>query len=100
MTIAATATSAPSRPVTGGTLITVAPTGAELSKADLPQLPTTVEELVETAVRCETAGASVIHLHIRDADHRPTLDPGLLKASVDAVREATGLVVQLSTGGS
>jgi 3-keto-5-aminohexanoate cleavage enzyme len=83
-----------------GTLITVAPTGAESSKADVPQLPTTPEELVDTAVRCDAAGASMIHLHIRDASHAPTLDPGLLKAAVDAVREATDLVVQLSTGGS
>ena len=59
-----------------GTLITVAPTGAELAKADLPQLPTTLEELVDTAWRCEAAGASLIHLHIRDAEHRPTLDAG------------------------
>jgi uncharacterized protein (DUF849 family) len=82
------------------TMITVAPTGAELSKSDVPQLPTTLDELVETAQRCEAAGAAMIHLHIRDADHRPTLDHGLLTASVDAIREATDLVVQLSTGGS
>ena len=55
-------------------LITVAPTGAETAKADCPQLPTTLEELVETAVACEAAGAAMIHVHIRDADHRPTLD--------------------------
>jgi 3-keto-5-aminohexanoate cleavage enzyme len=83
-----------------GTLITVAPTGAESSKADVPQLPTTPEELVDTAVRCEAAGASMVHLHIRDASHAPTLDRGLLRAAVDAVRSATDLVVQLSTGGS
>ncbi|MCA1783289.1 MAG: 3-keto-5-aminohexanoate cleavage protein [Dermatophilaceae bacterium] len=82
------------------TLITVAPTGAELSKSDVPQLPTTLDELVETARRCETAGAAMIHLHIRDAEHRPTLDPGLLSATVEAIREQTDLVVQLSTGGS
>ena len=82
------------------TLITVAPTGAETSKTDVPQLPTSLEELVETAVRCEQAGASLIHLHIRDGDHRPTLDAGLLKASVEAIREASDLIVQLSTGGS
>jgi 3-keto-5-aminohexanoate cleavage enzyme len=97
-----TATAVPAAPprATVGTLITVAPTGAELAKRDVPQVPTTLEELVDTARRCESAGASVIHLHIRDADHRPTLDPVLLRASVDAVREATELVVQLSTGGS
>jgi 3-keto-5-aminohexanoate cleavage enzyme len=83
-----------------GTLITVAPTGAEHTKADLPQLPTTLEEVVSTAVRCQAAGASLIHLHIRDAEHEPTLDGGYLRAAVEAVREATDLVVQLSTGGS
>ncbi|MDO5502711.1 MAG: 3-keto-5-aminohexanoate cleavage protein [Actinomycetia bacterium] len=82
------------------TLITVAPTGAELAKADVPQLPTTLDELVETARRCEAAGAAMIHLHIRDAEHRPTLDLGLLGATVEAIREATDLIVQLSTGGS
>ena len=83
-----------------GTLITVAPTGAELAKADFPQLPTTLDELVETARSCEAAGASMIHLHIRDEQHRPTLDGGHLKAAVDALREQTSLVIQLSTGGS
>lgn len=84
------------------TLITVAPTGAETAKADFPQLPTTLEELVETAVRCEQAGAGLIHVHVRDSDagHVPTLDPVRLRDTVQALREATDLVVQLSTGGS
>ena len=54
-------------------------------------------------MRCQEAGASLIHVHVRD--HRdpqrpPTLDVGLLREAVVAVREATDLVVQLSTGGS
>jgi len=83
-----------------GTLITVAPTGAETAKADCPQLPTTLAELVETAVSCQAAGASMIHLHLRDAAHQPTLDAVLLREAVQAVREQTSLVIQLSTGGS
>ena len=83
-----------------GTLITVAPTGAETAKADCPQLPTTLAELVVTAVACEAEGASLIHIHIRDDDHLPTLDAVLLRETVAAVREQTSLVVQLSTGGS
>jgi 3-keto-5-aminohexanoate cleavage enzyme len=83
-----------------GTMITVAPTGAETLKADVPQLPTTLEELVETAQRCEQAGAALIHVHIRDADHRPTLDAARLRDTVAALRESTDLIVQLSTGGS
>lgn len=82
------------------TLITVAPTGAETAKADCPALPTTLDELAETAVRCERAGAAMIHLHVRDADHQPTLDPVWLSDAVAAVRESTSLIVQLSTGGS
>jgi 3-keto-5-aminohexanoate cleavage enzyme len=81
-------------------LITVAPTGAETAKADCPQLPTTLEELVQTAQDCERAGAAMIHVHIRDGDHRPTLDLTRLTDTVQALREATDLVVQLSTGGS
>jgi 3-keto-5-aminohexanoate cleavage enzyme len=86
--------------VAEGTLITVAPTGAETAKSDCPQLPTTLDELVETALACEAAGASLIHVHVRDADHRPTLDAALLRETVQALRAATSLVIQLSTGGS
>src|SRR3954467_5120045 len=81
-------------------LITVAPTGAETAKEDCPQLPTTLEELVATAKGCEAAGAAMIHVHIRDGEHRPTLDLGRLTDTVTALREGTDLVVQLSTGGS
>jgi 3-keto-5-aminohexanoate cleavage enzyme len=93
----------PSAPAPGTghqTLVTVAPTGAETGKADCPQLPTTLAELVETARRCEQAGAAMIHVHIRDEDHRPTLDLGRLQETVAALRAQTSLVVQLSTGGA
>ncbi len=84
----------------GDLLITVAPTGAETTKESCPQLPTTLEELVETAQRCERAGAAMVHVHIRDAEHRPTLDLGRLKDTVASLKAQTTLVVQLSTGGS
>jgi 3-keto-5-aminohexanoate cleavage enzyme len=87
-------------PSTPGTLITVAPTGAESAKADVPALPVTVEEVVATARDCERVGASVIHLHVRDAQTRPTLDLGRVREVVAAVRENTDLVVQLSSGGA
>ncbi len=82
------------------TMITVAPTGAESSKADVPALPVTIDELVATAQACEAAGAAMIHIHIRDADAQPTLDLDRLKETVAAVRASSNLVVQLSTGGS
>jgi uncharacterized protein (DUF849 family) len=83
-----------------GTLITVAATGAEADKARVPALPVTLGELTDTAVRCQRAGAAVIHVHIRDDDAKPTLDVGRLKNTVAALRESTDLIVQLSTGGA
>ena len=84
----------------GGTLITVAPTGAETAKADAPALPVTLAELVATAQACEAAGAGMVHVHIRDEQALPSLDPVRLRDTVQALREQTSLVVQLSTGGS
>jgi Uncharacterized conserved protein len=82
------------------TLITVAPTGAETAKSDVRALPVTLDELVETGVACEAAGAGLVHVHIRDDDARPTLDLHRLRDTVTALRERTTLVVQLSTGGA
>jgi uncharacterized protein (DUF849 family) len=83
-----------------GTMITVAPTGAELDKAAVPALPVTLDELVTTAIGCRQAGAAMIHVHIRDGDAAPTLDLGRLTDTVQALRESTDLIVQLSTGGA
>jgi uncharacterized protein (DUF849 family) len=81
-------------------MITVAPTGAETAKSDAPALPVTLDELVAAAVACESAGAALVHVHIRDGEAAPSLDPVRLKETVAALREATSLIVQLSTGGS
>ncbi len=86
--------------MTTPTLITVAPTGAESAKADVPALPVTLDELVTAAKECAAIGASVIHVHIRDDDGRPTLDVGRLRDTVAALRAETDLIVQLSTGGA
>jgi uncharacterized protein (DUF849 family) len=82
------------------TLITVAPTGAEVAKSDVASLPVTLDELVVAARACEAVGAGMVHVHIRDAAAAPTLDLGRLQDTVTALREQTSLVVQLSTGGS
>lgn len=83
-----------------GTMITVAPTGAETAKADAPSLPVTLAELVDTARACELAGAAMIHIHLRDGQARPTLDLTYAREVVDALRDSTGLIIQLSSGGA
>jgi 3-keto-5-aminohexanoate cleavage enzyme len=55
-------------------VITVAPTGPIASKADNPYLPTQPEEIAAAVAAAYAAGAAVAHIHLRDADHRPTAD--------------------------
>ena len=77
----------------------VAPTGARLSRADHPALPVTVDEIAADAAACREAGASLIHLHVRDADGGHTIDADAYRAATKAVRDAVGhgLIVQATT---
>lgn len=94
------AATGPVIPAGAATIITVAPTGAESAKSDVPALPVTLDELVRTGIDCAQLGASIIHVHIRDGEARPTLDVGRLTDTVAALRERTDLIVQVSSGGS
>ena len=79
-------------------LITVAPTGARRTKADHPALPITVEEIAADAAKCQAAGADALHLHVRDAEGRHTLDAGLYAEAIAAVDStAPGLAIQITT---
>jgi len=84
-------------------IITAAITGAELSKAQCPALPMTPEEQAAAAKEAVNAGASVIHLHVRDEQGRPSQKLEHFKASVEAIRRAckgNEPVIQFSTGGA
>jgi uncharacterized protein (DUF849 family) len=80
-------------------VVMVAPNGARRTKADHPGLPITPAEIAREAAACAEAGASLLHVHVRDADGRHSLDPGLYRAVIDAVRSALGerIVIQITT---
>jgi len=80
-------------------VLTVAPNGARRTKADHPALPLTPAELADTAADCLEAGAAMIHLHVRDAAGRHSLDPDTYRAAIDAIRRRVGqrLVIQVTT---
>lgn len=82
-----------------GTIVIAAPNGARRTKADHPNLPMTPAEIAAEAKRCLDAGASVLHLHVRDADGVHSLDAGLYREATAAVRDAVGdaLVIQPTT---
>ncbi len=76
-----------------------APNGARRSQAEHPALPITAAELAENAVALRDAGASVLHLHVRDGQGRHTLDPVKYREAIAAIRERVGdgLILQVTT---
>ena len=80
-------------------IITVAPTGSIPKKNNNPHVPVTTEEIVEAALACEKAGASILHIHTRDENENPSDDPERFAAVVNALKGKTDLILQLSTGG-
>jgi uncharacterized protein (DUF849 family) len=78
--------------------IMVAPNGARRTPADHPTLPVTPEALARTARECQAAGAAAVHLHVRDAALRHTLDPSIYRTAIAAVAEACpGMPIQATT---
>jgi len=78
--------------------VTVAPNGARRSKKDHPALPLTLEEIAATAKACFDAGASAIHLHVRDEDGVHSLDAGRYRDAMAAVSDAApDMQIQITT---
>jgi len=80
-------------------IITVAPTGSVPKKEHTPHVPVTTNEIVGDALRCEQAGASLLHIHTRDEQENPSDDPARFAEVVDALKGRTQLILQISTGG-
>jgi 3-keto-5-aminohexanoate cleavage enzyme len=81
-------------------ILTAAIVGAETTRAQTPHLPITAQELADEAARCRDAGASVIHLHVRNPDGTPSQSRELFQAAIEAIRAKTDVVIQTSTGGA
>jgi len=81
-------------------IITVAPVGGEVMPDQTPYLPVTPEQLGATARAIRAAGASIVHVHCRNDDGSNTHDVERFRAAYDAIRGASDLIVQFSTGGA
>ncbi len=81
-------------------IICVAITGSLPTKANNPAVPISIAEQVESTHQAFEAGASIVHVHVRDDEGRPTSDPERFARLMDAVRtHCPGIIVQFSTGG-
>ncbi|MEW6229291.1 MAG: 3-keto-5-aminohexanoate cleavage protein [Bacillota bacterium] len=81
-------------------IITAALTGAETTRADNPNLPLSPREIAEAALEARNAGASIIHLHVRDAEGKPTQAIAVFRETMALIREKCDVMVQISTGGA
>jgi 3-keto-5-aminohexanoate cleavage enzyme len=81
-------------------MITAALVGAEVTRAEQPNLPITPAEIADAAYACWQAGASVCHLHVRDDQGRPTQDRERFRETIDSIRARCDIIIQVSTGGA
>jgi 3-keto-5-aminohexanoate cleavage enzyme len=82
-------------------IVTCAICGAEVTKEHNPYVPYTIDEIVREAKAAYEAGASIIHLHVRNDDGTPTQDVNRFKEAMDAIKAVCNdVIIQPSTGGS
>ena len=81
-------------------IITVAITGSVPKKSDNPSVPITVSEQIDSTKKCYDAGASLVHLHVRNDDESPSSDVNKFKELLIGIRESCpDIIIQFSTGG-
>ena len=82
-------------------IISCAVTGAIHTPSMSPHLPVTPEEIIKDSLDAAEAGAAILHLHARDPDTgKPTQDPEAFRKFLPRLKQATGAVLNLTTGGS
>ena len=81
-------------------IITVAITGAVPRKKDNPAVPISTAEQVESTHAAFEAGASLVHIHVRDEQESPSSDPQRFALVQEGVKKhCPGIIIQFSTGG-
>ncbi len=81
-------------------IISCAIVGAELTRKQYPNLPLSPIEIAEAAEEAVVAGATVIHLHVRDEEGKPSQRPDLFQEVSEQIRNRCDCILQYSTGGA
>jgi 3-keto-5-aminohexanoate cleavage enzyme len=81
-------------------IITVGITGSRITRQQTPYIPITPEEIARSGIEAAKAGASVLHVHVRDlTTGLGTQDFSLFKEVVDRIRNETDALLCLTTSG-
>jgi uncharacterized protein (DUF849 family) len=81
-------------------IVAVAITGSVPRKSDNPAVPISIAEQIESTHAAYEAGATLVHVHVRNDDETTSSDPAKFAAFQDGIRRhCPDIVVQFSTGG-
>jgi len=82
------------------TVITCAITGGQTTPEQTPYLPVTPKQIADSALEAAEAGASVVHIHVRDPESgRPSMDLKLYDEVVARIKDINDqLIINLTTG--
>ncbi len=81
-------------------VLTVAVTGADVFRENNPNIPYTTAEIADSSIEAAAAGATVVHLHVREDDGTPSGRPELFKDVIERIRAGSELLTMVSTGGA
>jgi 3-keto-5-aminohexanoate cleavage enzyme len=81
-------------------VLTVAVTGADVFRENNPNIPYTTAEIADSSIEAAAAGATVVHLHVREDDGTPSGRPELFKDVMERIRAGSDVLTMVSTGGS
>jgi 3-keto-5-aminohexanoate cleavage enzyme len=81
-------------------VVTCAITGADVFRENNPNIPYTTAEIADSAIGAAAAGATVVHLHVREDDGTPSGRPELFVEVIDRIRAGSDALIMVSTGGS
>jgi 3-keto-5-aminohexanoate cleavage enzyme len=81
-------------------VLTVAVTGADVFRENNPNIPYTTAEIADSSIGAAAAGATVVHLHVREDDGTPSGRPELFKDVIERIRAGSDVLTMVSTGGS
>jgi len=81
-------------------VLTCAITGADVFRENNPNIPYTTAEIADSSIEAAGAGATVVHLHVREDDGTPSGRPELFKDTISRIRAGSDLLTMVSTGGA
>lgn len=80
-------------------IITVAQTGALVTKKMNPAVPEQPEEIAASAFDCYNEGAAIMHIHARDKEGVTTGSADIFRDIHERIRKRCNVILQDSTGG-